>query len=113
MLVEEAGSGEPRPAGQCERANLWVDRTIQGPKGEFTVKSSFQLLAEACREHSLEQYSAECAVPVADIEALAQEFTSHGTRAAGSRAGRGGRCTSTGCTAGRCRATGRRTSRPS
>ena len=33
MLVEEASSGEPRPAGQCERANLWVDRLIQGPKG--------------------------------------------------------------------------------
>ena len=33
MLVEEASSGEPRPAGQCERANLWVDRPIQGPKG--------------------------------------------------------------------------------
>ena len=82
MLVEEAGSGEPRPAGQCERANLWVDRPIQGPKGELMVKSSFQLLAEACREHSLAQYSAECAVPVADIEALAREFTSHGTRAA-------------------------------
>ena len=46
------------------------------------VKSSFQLLAEACREHSFAQYSAECAVPVADIEALAREFTSHGTRAA-------------------------------
>ncbi len=82
MLVEEASSGEPRPAGQCERANLWVDRTIQGPKGKFMVKSSFQLLAEACREHTLAQYSAECAVPVSDIEALAREFTSHGTRAA-------------------------------
>ena len=33
MLVEEASSGEPRPAGQCERANLCVDRPIQGPKG--------------------------------------------------------------------------------
>ena len=82
MLVEEANSGEPRPAGQCERANLWVDRPIQGPKGALMVKSSFQLLAEACREHSFAQYSAECAVPVADIEALAREFTSHGTRAA-------------------------------
>ncbi len=80
MLVE-AGSGEPRPADQCERANLWVDRTIQGPK-----RSSRSRAASSCwprrAASTLAQYSAECAVPVADIEALAREFTSHGTRAA-------------------------------
>lgn len=82
VLVAEAGSGAFLPTGRCERANLWVDRKILGPKGELAVKSSFQLLAESCREHTLEQYSAECAVPVNDIVELAREFTSHGTRAA-------------------------------
>ncbi|EOD55044.1 molybdopterin-dependent oxidoreductase, partial [Aeromonas molluscorum] len=82
VLVVEEGSGELRVAGQCERARLWVDRRLPTAGGTLAVKSSFQLLAEACREHSLEQYSQECAVPVSAIEELAREFTSHGTRAA-------------------------------
>jgi len=78
VLVVDAVTGAPVPASECERARLWVDAKLGG----VAVKSSFQLLAEASREHTLAQYSQECAVPVAEMCNLAREFTSHGTRAA-------------------------------
>jgi tetrathionate reductase subunit A len=53
---------------------------IQGES--VTVKSAMQLLLEESQKHSLEEYSQACSVPVETMIRLAQEFTSHGRRAA-------------------------------
>ncbi|MGL5038658.1 MAG: tetrathionate reductase subunit A [Aeromonas sp.] len=78
VMVIDAVTQAPMPANACEQAQLWVDTKL----GDVAIKSSFQLLAEASREYSLEQYSQECTVPVAAMSELAREFTSHGTKAA-------------------------------
>jgi len=57
--------------------DLLVDTTING----IPVKSVLQLLLEAASEKTLEEWATLCGLPVEDIVALAQEFTSHGKRA--------------------------------
>ncbi|NCT22283.1 molybdopterin oxidoreductase, partial [bacterium] len=45
------------------------------------VKSVMQLLKERAEEMTLEEYAAFAGIKVSDIEALANEFTSHGKKA--------------------------------
>jgi tetrathionate reductase subunit A len=77
------GAGEMVPAEACDRAELWVTRTVTLHDGaQVAVKSGFQCLKEAADKLSPEAYSRECGVPVARIAALAEAFTAHGRKAA-------------------------------
>lgn len=49
--------------------------------GDFKVKSSLQLIAEAARENTVEKWADLCGLNAADLVVLAQEFTSHGKKA--------------------------------
>ncbi|MCL6508915.1 MAG: molybdopterin-dependent oxidoreductase, partial [Bryobacteraceae bacterium] len=57
--------------------DLFVDTTIDG----IRVKSAMQLLYEEASRYSLWEWAEIAGVRVADIVALASEFTSHGKRA--------------------------------
>lgn len=46
------------------------------------LKSSFTLLTESARKHTVAEYSEMCGVPEATIKGLARKFTSHGRKAA-------------------------------
>lgn len=58
--------------------DLLVDTTVQG----IAVKSSLQLLWESASSKTLEEWGAICDVKPATLIALAEEFTSHGKKAA-------------------------------
>lgn len=49
--------------------------------GDFTVKSSLQIIAESSREKTIEEWAEICGLNAADLVTLAQEFTSHGKKA--------------------------------
>ena len=49
--------------------------------GDFTVKSSLQIIAESSREKSIEEWAEICDLNAEDLVMLAQEFTSHGKKA--------------------------------
>ncbi|GGI80166.1 tetrathionate reductase subunit A [Shewanella hanedai] len=66
---------------QTAPAQLFVDRTIEGPNGDIRVKSSLQQLKEATFKHELSFYSEQCGIETNKIIALADKFTSHGTKA--------------------------------
>lgn len=81
-LVVDA-SGALVAVSQCDRAALRASQPVTLHDGAVvTVKSSFQCLQEAAERQTLEQYSALCGVPVKQIIALAQAFTSYGRKAA-------------------------------
>ncbi|MFQ6371612.1 tetrathionate reductase subunit A [Shewanella sp. YIC-542] len=82
ILVLDEASGQPMAAANCPQARLQVDETLTHNGISIQCSSSFSLLAASARSQTLAQYSAECDVPVADIIALADKFTSHGTKAA-------------------------------
>ena len=58
--------------------DLFVDTTI----GTTRVKSALQMLLDSAQEKTLDGWAAECGLAPEDIAALADEFTSHGKRAA-------------------------------
>ncbi|MFZ5462603.1 MAG: tetrathionate reductase subunit A [Pseudomonadota bacterium] len=62
-------------------AQLYVDAVLDVEGQPLRVKSSLQLLKEEAFRHKLEQYAADCGVPVHTIAGLAREFSSHGKRA--------------------------------
>lgn len=68
---------------KVEDAVLDSEATIKDSAGkEIKVKTSFRLMKEAVMEHSIEEYARLSGVQKADIEKTADEFTSHGTKAA-------------------------------
>ncbi|WP_107949260.1 tetrathionate reductase subunit A [Shewanella baltica] len=82
QLVVDATSGEVVLASQSQKAKLEVDQSVDTPKGAIAVKSSFKLLSEAAHSFEMEHYAKECDISEAQIIALADKFTSHGTKAA-------------------------------
>ncbi|MCB2380715.1 tetrathionate reductase subunit TtrA [Shewanella sp. SR1] len=82
QLVVDATSGEVVLATQSQKAKLEVDQSVDTPKGVIAVKSSFQLLSEAAHSFEMAHYAKECDISEAQIIALADKFTSHGTKAA-------------------------------
>lgn len=81
-LVVDDADGQLRPASQVRRARLIVDDVYEWQGSEYRLRSSFDLLREATREYSLEEYSKFCGVPVRQIVHVAREFTSHGRKVA-------------------------------
>ncbi len=65
-------------AGHAVVGDLEFAGTLSG----LQVKTSFTLLKEEAFSRSMAQWSELCGIPVADIEAVAKELTSHGKKAA-------------------------------
>lgn len=98
LTAEDAGLEPPVDADGQPVSGARVVMTDSGPdladtapggllQGEYSVngiaaKPAFQLLADRARENSLAEYSAVCGIAEDDIVELADEFTSHGKRAA-------------------------------
>lgn len=82
QLVVDAASGKIVLASQSQKAKLDVNQSVDTPKGAIAVKSSFQLLSEAAHSFEMAHYAKECDISEAQIIALADKFTSHGTKAA-------------------------------
>jgi anaerobic selenocysteine-containing dehydrogenase len=58
------------------------DLAVDGKVGLFRVKSGFRLVVDEANRHSMAGWSDLCGIPVAEIEAVARELSSHGKRAA-------------------------------
>jgi anaerobic selenocysteine-containing dehydrogenase len=58
------------------------DLDYAGTLNGIQVKTAFTLLKEEAFSKSMAEWSELCGIPVADIEAVAKEFTSHGKKAA-------------------------------
>nr|WP_320126739.1 tetrathionate reductase subunit A [uncultured Shewanella sp.] len=82
QLVVDAANGKIVLASQSVKAKLDVNQNVDTPKGAIAVKSSFQLLSEAAHSFEMAHYAKECDISEAQIIALADKFTSHGTKAA-------------------------------
>lgn len=54
----------------------------EGKPAKIAVKSVLQVLSDTANEHTVEQWAEISGVDAADLAAIAQEFTSHGRRAA-------------------------------
>ncbi len=66
-----------------QEAELEVDTVLVTGKGEsIRVKSAFTIMKEGVMERSMEEYAALAGVEPGEIEAVAEEFSSHGPRAA-------------------------------
>ncbi|QZA88667.1 molybdopterin-dependent oxidoreductase [Salinarchaeum sp. IM2453] len=61
---------------------LFVDETVTVDGEDIAVKSVFQLYRERAEQYELEEYAEMAGIDVEDIVELADEFTSHGKRAA-------------------------------
>ncbi len=68
----------PEPSEVAEQGELFYEGELSG----IPVKTVFQLLAERAREYTIEEYAEIAGISPSLIETLADEFTSHGKRAA-------------------------------
>lgn len=80
-VIVDQSSGNLGLHTQSDSAALFVSQTVTTLTGEVQVKSSLQRLKESAFEHDLSFYSAQCDIAEKDIIALADRFTSHGTKA--------------------------------
>jgi anaerobic selenocysteine-containing dehydrogenase len=69
---------DPYDEKTATEGDLFVDSELNGIK----VKSGLQLLKESAAEHSVEEWADVCGLSADDIVDVAQEFTSHGKKAA-------------------------------
>ena len=83
LVVIDAASGRPvaqstatGPADPLHRGTVTVDGH------EVAVATSLAVLADEARRRTIDEYAEACGIPAAGIERLADEFTSHGRRAA-------------------------------
>ncbi len=69
---------DPYDTDNVVRGDLLVDgRQL----GDFTVKSSLQIIADSAREHTLDEWAEICGLRARDLEEVAFEFTNHGKKA--------------------------------
>jgi len=73
VIFDPNDADRPVTAGQLFVENVKI--------GEFTVKSSLQILKESANVKTIDEWSEICGIRVKDLEALAFEFTSHGKNA--------------------------------
>ncbi|MBI5298498.1 MAG: molybdopterin-dependent oxidoreductase [Chloroflexi bacterium] len=73
VMFDPNDAERPAVAGQLFVENVAV--------GEFTVKSSLQILKESANAKTMDEWSEICGIRTKDLEALAFEFTSHGKNA--------------------------------
>lgn len=78
MVASDAG---PIPAGATP-APLFHDGVIDTPAGAVAVKTALTLLRDEAMSREIAEYSTDCGIPEDTLTGMAQEFTSHGRRAA-------------------------------
>ncbi|MDO6459770.1 molybdopterin-dependent oxidoreductase [Granulosicoccaceae sp. 1_MG-2023] len=76
-----AGKGGPAPVGDIA-APLFYEGQVETLNGTVQVKTALTLLREEALSKTLEEYSTDCGIPVSKLVWLADEFTSHGRKAA-------------------------------
>ncbi len=82
-IVLSPADQSPVAFDRVERAELDRAATLKDARGaKIRVKTAFRLLKEGVMAHSMAEYAAFAGVPVAQIERIAAEFASHGTKAA-------------------------------
>ncbi len=82
FVVLDAATSQPVIADQAGGAAvLFHDGPVVTPAGPLACKTSLTLLCEQAMRFTLEQYSADCGVPLETIIFLARELTSHGKKA--------------------------------
>lgn len=74
-------AGELVGCEDCDRAELFVERTVETKDGTVLVRSALAKLRQEARKHTLEEYAQFCGVPARTIENLARRFASYGRRA--------------------------------
>ncbi|MBI4686724.1 MAG: molybdopterin-dependent oxidoreductase [Nitrospirae bacterium] len=73
----------PAAFDKVEDAVLDAEAMVKDSSGkEIKVKTAFRLMKEGVMEHSIEEYAKLAGVEKSQIEKVAKEFTSYGTRAA-------------------------------
>lgn len=84
VYVVQLPDGSLAPHTTPQPASLFVQRTLSLPgrdgqaAAQVPVCSALARLRDEARRFGIDEYSALCGVPEAEIESLAREFTSHG-----------------------------------
>jgi tetrathionate reductase subunit A len=77
------GAGLPVPFDSLDQAELDRAATVSDLSGrKIRVQTAFSLMKEGVWEHSIADYARMAGVEQSQLERVAREFTSHGTRAA-------------------------------
>lgn len=83
FVVIDKTSGKPSVHDRVAEGVLFYDGTVKTADGrEVRVKTSLQILKDNAFRYSLDEYAEACGVSVETITWLADEFTSHGSKAA-------------------------------
>ena len=69
---------DPNDGDNAVEGDLFAEGTAEG----IAYKSAFLLLQEVASEHTLEEWSEICGIPVRKIVEVSREFTAHGKKAA-------------------------------
>lgn len=77
-VVIDKTTGKPALHTDCAQAAINFTGEVNGVR----VRTAFLKLEESVKEHTVEEYAEICGVPADEIERMAREFTSHGTKAA-------------------------------
>ncbi len=75
-VVIDKETGEPAIHTTTTHGTLEFEGEVSGVK----VRSSWLFLKDNVYEHTIEEYSEICGVPVGEIERISKEFFSHGTK---------------------------------
>lgn len=82
FVVIDKASGKPVLINDTDDADLFFKgELVDGTGRTITVETAFSLLKESVMEHTLEDYAKDCGIPVGKIIEVAENLTSHGTRA--------------------------------
>lgn len=91
VYVVQLLDGQLAPHTSAQPAQLWVPERVvsiapapdaaEGAAVTVAVCTAMVKLREESQQMTLQEYADQCGVPVAEIEALAHEFTSHGKQA--------------------------------
>lgn len=89
VYVVQLADGSLAPHTTAQPAEIFVERSFTLPRAPdaaqdpapVAVCSALVMLRTEARRKTIQEYSDICGVPVAEIEDLAREFTSHGKRA--------------------------------
>lgn len=83
LLVLDEATGQLTPHDAATGpARIYFDGLVETGGKAVKAKTALRLLLDEALAHTLAEYSQACGVPEADITALADEFASHGRRAA-------------------------------
>lgn len=75
-VVMDGATGQPAIHAASSAGAIDFEGEVNGVK----VRSAFLFLKDSAMEKSIEEWSSICEVPVKEIERIAKEFTSHGTK---------------------------------